>query len=50
MKRLVDAMNRSGRLGTTARDHPLPSGCAFSLRIDEPREGGHGAPHAPDPR
>jgi len=27
--------------------HPLPSGCAFSLRIDERREGGHGAPRPP---
>ena len=25
------------------RDHPLPSGCPLGLRIDERREGGHGA-------
>ena len=38
---------RIGRTRNRPRDHPLPSGCAFSLRIDERREGGHGAPHAP---
>jgi len=31
------------------RDHPLPSGCGFILRIDERREGGDGAPRAPRP-
>ena len=31
---------------TTAHDQPLPSGCAIGLRIDERRDGGHGAPRA----
>ena len=39
-----------GRMVENSRhDHPLPSACAFSLRIDEPRKGGHGAPRAPRP-
>ncbi len=32
-----------------SHDHPLPSGSACSLRIDERREGGDGAPPAPRP-
>jgi len=32
------------------RDHPLPSGCALGLRIDERREGGDGAPQPWRPR
>jgi hypothetical protein len=31
-------------------DHPLPSGSAFNLRIDERREGGDGAPRPPGGR
>jgi len=42
-------VERAGQ-GFDLHDHPLPSGCAFSLRIDEGREGGHGAPGTPEPR
>ena len=37
------------RCGTARHDHPLPSGCALGLRIDERREGGDGAPRTPQP-
>ena len=35
--------------GMDSHDHPLPSGCAFSLRIDGRQEGGDGAPRPPRP-
>jgi len=43
------ASRRQSRNGMAPHDHPLPSGCAFSLRIDGRREGGYGAPQPPEP-
>ena len=42
--RATPAGKRPAAGGNDLQDHPPPSGCAFSLRIDERREGGHGAP------
>ena len=38
-----------GEIGSGPHDHPLPSGSACGLRIDERREDGRGARHVPRP-